>query len=422
MSEIKKVELLSPAGNMECFYGAIAAGADAVYAGGSRFGARAYAGNFTEEEFIEAIGYAHLFGRKLYMTLNTLMKEKEMEALPEYLEPYYKAGLDGVIVQDIGLISYIREHFPLLPVHASTQMAITGAYGAEYLKSLGAERIVPARELSLDEIKKIHDKVDIEIEVFIHGAMCYSYSGMCLMSSFLGGRSGNRGRCAGPCRQPYGENGDYILSMKDLCSIELLDKIVDAGAVSLKIEGRMKSVDYVAGVTSIYRKHLDMLEKNGKDNYRADKKDLETLLKLYSRSGKNTGYFTKHNGYEMITMRRGSYESSDELKFKSEKLRLPVKAVIHAHKGENMRLEITDGVKSVESLGVEVQTASKRPVGQEDMRKQLEKTGDSDFYFDNIVYDIDDDIFIPLKSINEIRREGLKKLREEILSGYKRVM
>lgn len=199
----RNVELLAPAGNVEAFYGAIQAGADAVYLGGSRFGARAYADNFTEEQLINCIRYAHIFNRKVYLTVNTLVKDSEMEGLYDYLKPFYEAGLDGVIVQDTGVFCYIKEHFPNIELHVSTQMTITGSHGAAMLKKMGASRIVPARELSLAEIRKMKEDTGLEIETFIHGAMCYCYSGQCLFSSILGGRSGNRGRCAQPCRLPY---------------------------------------------------------------------------------------------------------------------------------------------------------------------------------------------------------------------------
>ena len=199
----KNVEILAPAGSFESMKAAVAAGADAVYMGGSRFGARAYAENPDEDKMLEAIDYVHLHGCRLYMTVNTLMKDGEMEELYDYLAPYYRHGLDAVIVQDMGVFKQIREWFPDLPIHASTQMTITGAKGAELLKQQGAKRVVLARELSLLEIAEIHNAVDIEIEAFIHGALCVCYSGQCLFSSILGGRSGNRGRCAQPCRLPY---------------------------------------------------------------------------------------------------------------------------------------------------------------------------------------------------------------------------
>lgn len=266
---MKNVELLSPAGNYESFLGAINAGADAVYLGGTKFGARAYADNFTEEEICKAIFYAHLFQKKVYLTVNTLMKNPEMDELYDYLSPFYEAGLDGVIVQDLGVFMFIREHFPHLALHVSTQMTITGVNGAKLLKELGAERIVPARELSLEEIIKMKQETGLEIETFIHGAMCYCYSGQCLFSSILGGRSGNRGRCAGPCRLPYQIGTDkkndveYPLSLKDMCTLEILPDLIEAGIDSFKIEGRMKKPEYAAGVTSIYRKYIDLYQKKG---------------------------------------------------------------------------------------------------------------------------------------------------------------
>ena len=261
MKAAKKVELLSPSGNAEAFYGAIHAGADAIYLGGSRFGARAYAENFSEEELVACIRYAHLFQRKVYLTVNTLVKESEFSGLYEYVLPYYRAGLDGVIVQDMGVFAYLREHFPGMELHGSTQMTITGEYGAAFLKEQGACRVVPARELSLAEIRRIKEVTGLEIECFIHGAMCYCYSGQCLFSSILGGRSGNRGRCAQPCRLPYttGKHPKecYPLSLKDMCTIEYIPELLEAGIDSFKIEGRMKTALYVATVARTYRKAID---------------------------------------------------------------------------------------------------------------------------------------------------------------------
>ena len=255
---MKKVELLAPAGSYESFLGAINAGADAVYLGGIKYGARAFAENFDEETLCRAIYYAHLFDRKVYMTLNTLMKQSELNEVEEFLTPFYNAGLDGVIVQDLGLLSYLKKRFPLLELHISTQMAVTGPHSVRMLKEEGAVRVVPARELSLKEMELLK-KEGLEIETFIHGAMCYCYSGQCFFSSFLGGRSGNRGKCAQSCRLPYqvnlsdkdskGKKEEYPLSLKDMCSIELVPELIKAGIDSFKIEGRMKRPEYVAGVT-----------------------------------------------------------------------------------------------------------------------------------------------------------------------------
>ena len=262
MDRTIKTEILSPAGSIQALYAGIRAGADAVYIGGNKFGARAYAENPEEALLLEAIDYVHLHDKKIYLTVNTLLKNQEVEyQLYDYLAKYYEYGLDAVIVQDFGVFRFIRENFPKLDIHASTQMMITGPEGAALLKEMGATRIVTAREISLKEIEEIHTNVDIEIESFIHGAMCYSYSGQCLFSSILGGRSGNRGKCAGPCRQPYAvyENGRlrndedsrYVLSLRDMNTLTILPRIIHAGVYSLKIEGRMKSPEYAAGTVEL---------------------------------------------------------------------------------------------------------------------------------------------------------------------------
>ena len=302
-------ELLSPAGSYESFEAAIGAGADAVYVGGPAFGARAYAQNFTQEELITAIETAHIHNRKLYLTVNTLLKNRELDdQLFEYLLPYYEAGLDAVIVQDLGVFSFIRRNFPDLDIHASTQMTVTGPEGMRFLEEKGATRVVPARELSLEEISAMHKASPLEIETFIHGALCYSYSGQCLMSSIFGGRSGNRGRCAQPCRLPYSVTMDHrkykgdkdfcALSLKDICTLDILPDILEAGVMSLKIEGRMKQPAYTAGVTAVYRKYLDMY-LSGKE-YHVQEKDRKYLLELFSRGGSCKGYYDMYRGPEMM--------------------------------------------------------------------------------------------------------------------------
>ncbi len=250
-------EILAPAGSMESLYAAVNAGCDAVYMGGSMFGARAYADNPDSDNLLYAIDYCHLHGVKLYLTVNTLLKEEElMDRLYNYILPYYKAGLDAAIVQDTGVIYMLHQWFPGLALHASTQMTLVTGIGADMLKDYGITRIVPARELSLSELQQMRHDTDAEIEVFVHGALCYCYSGQCLFSSLLGGRSGNRGRCAQPCRLPYstvlnGKKQDsYILSMKELSTLPYLDKLIETGADSFKIEGRMKKPSYTALVTS----------------------------------------------------------------------------------------------------------------------------------------------------------------------------
>ena len=316
-------ELLAPAGSVETMYAAFAAGADAVYIGGSRFGARAYADNAESESLLDAIDYAHLHGKKLYLTVNTLLKEQEMDELYEYLLPFYRQGLDAVIVQDFGVFRRVREWFPDLAIHASTQMIMSGELSAEKLKELGATRIVTPRELSLNEIRSIHKSCDLEIESFVHGALCYCYSGQCLFSSIAGGRSGNRGRCAQPCRMAYSveQNGKvilpqqkgYILSPKDLCTIEILPKLIEAGVYSLKIEGRMKKPEYTAGVVSIYRKYLDRYLANPKAPYRVSEADKKHLLGLFNRKGFTDGYYTRHNGTSMITYTAPDFRAGENV-------------------------------------------------------------------------------------------------------------
>ena len=257
----REVEILAPAGSWECLEAAVCAGADAIYIGGSRFGARAHADNLNEERMLEAIDYVHLHGRKLYMTVNTLLKEQELGELVDYLRPYYEQGLDAVIVQDIGAMRLIREAFPDLPLHVSTQATVTQTLSAQLFQRMGAERIVPARELSLEEIKNMKNATGLEIECFVHGALCYCYSGQCLMSSMIGGRSGNRGECAQPCRLPYrveNRKSADLMSLKDLCTIDMIPELVEAGIDSFKIEGRMKQPDYVYTVTQMYRKYTDI--------------------------------------------------------------------------------------------------------------------------------------------------------------------
>ncbi len=319
----RKTELLAPGGSLEGLKAAINAGADAVYMGGQKFGARAYAKNPDSTELIEAMDYCHLRGRRLYLTVNTLLKETELERdLYQYLLPLVRHGLDAVLVQDFGVLRFIREHFPLLPVHASTQMTIMGVSGAKMLKRLGAERIVPSRELTLEEIREIHRRVDIEIECFVHGALCYSYSGQCLMSSMIGGRSGNRGRCAQPCRLPYtffegrsfpgAENSrtGYLLSLKDICTLRQLPDLIEAGVCSFKIEGRMKRAEYASGVTEIYRKYLDYYLKTGRRDYRVDPEDERQLMDLYNRGGFSQGYYKTYNGKNMMSMERPNHQGT----------------------------------------------------------------------------------------------------------------
>ena len=457
----KKVEILAPAGSFDSMKAAVAAGADAVYMGGSRFGARAYAENPDEMGMLEAINYVHLHGRQLYMTVNTLVKEDEMDDLYDYLLPYYQAGLDAVIVQDMGVFSYIREHFPDLPVHASTQMTITGPEGAALMTRMGATRIVTARELSLEEIRSIYQETGVEIESFVHGALCYCYSGQCLFSSLIGGRSGNRGRCAQTCRLPFDvlrrldennpnenknkkkENGvlnpgdsKYVLSLKDLCTLDILPDILEAGVYSLKIEGRMKSPRYTAGVVRLYRKYVDLYLKNGRKGYRVDPKDRKELLDLFDRGGQTLGYYTEHNGRDMVVCHekpafrqenRELYQYLDKTYVEAE-VKEPVQGFARVCEGEPLQLTLqyedplTGESRMAGGIGAVVQTAVKQPMSKERIEKQLGKTGNTPYYFENLEVETGGSPFVPVQELNELRRSAFEQLTGEILRPYRREM
>ncbi len=508
-----QVEVLAPAGSMESMKAAVSAGADAIYMGGSRYGARAYADNPEEDRFLEAIDYVHLHGKKIYMTVNTLMKEEELEDLVDYLRPYYERGLDAVIVQDLGAIRTIREVFPDLPVHASTQMTITGYRSAEILQEMGAERVVPARELSLKEIAEIHEKLNLEIECFVHGALCYCYSGQCLLSSLIGGRSGNRGRCAQPCRLPYEVDGNgsgnarrntremsasserrnreiklpsgsgksgksgtgksgrkggasssfgkpgtrkgsaggnsfgsrqagekrsgerqadesYVLSLKDLCTLDILPEILEAGVYSLKIEGRMKSPRYTAGVVRIYRKYVDLYLSKGRSGYHVDPEDRKQLLDLFDRGGQTDGYYRHHNGREMVVLkekpafRETNQTLFDEIdrEYVNKVLQRPIRGVVTVHEGENLRLmlETEDGSARVRVEGALVQSAQNQPLTEEKLLKQMNKTGGASFFFEALEANLEGDCFVPVQALNELRRQGMEELKEAILKPWHR--
>lgn len=324
MAKRDNIEVLAPAGSYDILTAVISAGADAVYLGGDMFGARAFAGNFNKEELLRAIDYAHLRDRKIYLTVNTLLKEQELkERLTEYIAPFYEAGLDAAIVQDLGVFYTLKKNFPDLQLHASTQMTITGAEGARLLKEMGASRIVTARELDLSEISRIRKECDIEIESFVHGALCYCYSGQCLLSSMNGNRSGNRGRCAQPCRLGYavidngrkinGNDNRYALSPKDMCALKILPEIIEAGVDSLKIEGRMKNVTYASYVTAIYRKYVDMYLEKGKSGYKVSQKDINDLMDIYNRGAFTTGYYDNDKGSKMMSLSRPNHMGTKAL-------------------------------------------------------------------------------------------------------------
>lgn len=433
----KRVELLAPAGSFQSVVAAVNAGADAVYMGGRRFGARAYADSAQaegEDMVMEAIRYCHLFSVKLYMTVNILFKDDELKELFSYIKPYYEAGVDGLIMQDLGAVRVIRSMFPDLEVHASTQQTITSVAGARMAQRFGMTRAVMSRELSLQEIRKIHDESGMELEVFCHGAMCYSYSGACFMSSLLGGRSGNRGRCAGTCRLCYetaGQKG-YYLSMKDMQTIELLPELIEAGAYSFKIEGRMKSPVYTAGVVSVYRKYLDLAldcsDRKNLKTYRVAEEDLRTLREIFDRGG-TSSYLKKHNGADMIALSEKKFRAVDQTvtdriqaAYIDRNRTITVDAVMDMTVGAPAVLTLSDAAGRMVTAVSEdlVLPAEQRPVQATEVEARLRKTGGTAFTLGDVQVSVHGDAFYPVGKLNELRRTALAMYEEEILRGSQR--
>jgi putative protease len=411
----KDFELLAPAGNLEIFKGVIESGADAVYVGGSMFGARAYANNFTEEELLEAIDFAHLRGVKVYLTVNTLIKNSEFSKLYDYLLVYYKRGLDAVIVQDIGVVKAIHEYFPSMEIHTSTQMTVTGADGVRFLSQFGVTRVVMAREVSLAEMKRIHEETGMELEAFVHGALCYSYSGQCLFSSILGGRSGNRGRCAQPCRLPYtveGKKDEYILSLKDMCGIKALDKLHDAGVYSLKIEGRMKQLEYACGVVKYYRSYIDSKKPVSDADY-------DRIKALGNRCGFTDRYYFDHNGSDMVTYVKPNFVSN-AAEPSPEKRKLSIEGELVLREGEPGSLTVKRGDVTYKASIEPVSAALKAPLDKKAAIDRINKTGDTDFEFSHIKAQIGENVFVPNGALNKLRRDAISGLCDKLLEKYYR--
>jgi putative protease len=417
-----EIEILAPAGSKESLVAAVSAGADAVYLGGKRFGARVFADNFSEEELLEAIDYVHIHRKKIYLTVNTLIKDAELEELCEYLAPYYCRGLDAVIVQDMGAMELIREVFPDLPVHVSTQATITGALGAEFFKKKGVSRIVPARELSLMEVRKMKQMSGLEIECFVHGALCYCYSGQCLLSSMIGGRSGNRGQCAQPCRLPFsvsdGKRKD-ILSLKDLCTIDMIPEFIEAGIDSFKIEGRMKQPGYVYTVVSMYRKYADLYRRYGKDGFYISDRDKGILEGSYLRRGYTKGYYHQHNGKDMLALCRPK-EDTGALSVPSGKMQEKINGKLIFSEGERVKLYVEMRDMEISCEGAIVQKAQNQPLDAARIEKQMRKTGNTEFVFDSLDIEIKGRGFLPMQALNELRREAVEKLEKEIVLMHRR--
>ena len=502
---MNKVELLAPAGDFSCLKAAIEAGCDAVYIGGKLFGARAFSSNFTDDEIIKAINYAHLFGVKVYVTTNTLIYDKEVERFLEYISFLHKNNVDAVIIQDLGMLDLVIQTFPNLEVHASTQMHIHNLDGASFMKKLGVKRVVLARETSISKIKEIKEKTNIDIEIFIHGALCVSYSGQCLMSSLIGNRSGNRGTCAGSCRQSYSIvdennniilNNKYPLSMKDLCSLENLKTLLDIGVTSLKIEGRMKSSSYVYTVVKLYRLAIDSYYKN--NNIYIDEKELYNLKKIFNREFTKGFLFDEENN-KVINMKRPNHQGveigkvinyknnvatiklNDEINIndglrivgkkdigvnvnnfyinsklvktakkgdiitikvndkveKDDKVLLTldsklneeinniissnqrkvlVKAKFIAKEDKQITFELTDFINKVVVISEnKVTKALNKPITKEEIKEKLNKIKDTVYKYESLDIEIDDNIFIPLNIINDLKRKAFEELNNKRL-------
>ncbi len=439
------LELLAPAGNLQTLKKVVDAGCDAVYFGGSMFGARAYADNFCFNDAIEGIKYAHLFNAKAFLTVNTLIKNIEYSKLYSYIKEYRDAGIDAVLVQDFSVLKFIRENFPDLDVHASTQMSVTSQFGVSFLQDQGVKRVVLARELSLAEISDIYKNTGAEIEAFVHGAICVCYSGQCLLSSMLGGRSGNRGRCAQPCRLPYelydgnkmiSGHSRYLLSPKDMCLINNIPELSEAGVYSIKIEGRMKSEEYASGVVSVYRKYIDRYLSTDR-LYKVSNEDMDILMGLGNRSGFTDFYMKNYNGPELMSMDDSSLhteqtEYTDQINTGTRKLEISIKVIIKKNTefsiiltsikdnndvSYNDRLSLLD-ISDICIWGDYPETAQNRPLTRDDVNKQLEKTGNTIFEIDNIEIEMDTDIFMPMGKINAYRREFISKLEEKIIDLF----
>ena len=413
---MKKIEILSPAGDMEALRAAVFNGADAVYFGLDLFNARIRAKNFTLETVSEAIELCHAHGVKAYVTLNTELYERELERALEYVGALYEKGIDALIVADFGLASLIKQYYPLLEIHASTQASVHNLDGASLLKStLGFSRVVLARELDNESIKYISQNAECETEIFVHGAHCMSVSGQCLASYCMGGRSGNRGECAQPCRLPYtiGREKGYPLSLKDMSLCQHIPEILASGTASLKIEGRMKSDSYVGGTVAVWRRIVD--EKRN-----ATKSELSTLGALFSRSGFTDGYFVGKIDKSMLGVRSDKdKETTSALNTQSySEKKVSVDLVAELRAGEKSRLTLIHPQKTVTVEGEVVEKAINKPMTRADVEKNLTKFGTTPFKVGNINVNMDDGIMIRNSCLNELRRQAVARFFE---SGRKAV-
>ena len=424
---MRKIELLAPAGNFECLIAAVQNGADAVYISGKSFGARSFADNFDREELERAVDYCHLRGVCVYVTVNTLVYDNEFGAAEDYLMFLNRIGVDALIVQDLGIIETARKIIPQMPLHASTQMTIHNSYGVKALEKIGIKRVVLSRELSLDDIRSISENCDAELEVFSHGALCMCYSGQCLMSSIIGGRSGNRGKCAQPCRLPYtvmnNKKKAFYMSLKDLCSLEHIETLKDIGVASLKIEGRMKGPAYVAAVVKIYRKYIDNPQKISYE-------DIELLDRIFNRGGLTDGYLTGNTGREMFAFDKpdnpylkGNNDIAKSLAVHedTENIKMKLRCRVDITEGEYPVINITDGKTQIEyKHDKSAESALKQPLTAETVCMRLSKTGGTPFEFSDIDVSVTGNAFLTASDINSIRREALKCFETAFLSTFKR--
>ncbi len=419
-----KSEVLSPVGNTEMLIAAVRSGADAVYLGAEHFNARRNAENFGEAELEEAIKYCHIRGVKVYLTLNIVISDKEMPDALATARTAYRYGIDGIICADLGLISLLHQKFPELPIHASTQMTTLSPAALPILKQLGICRVVLPREFSREQIKEFcaaANNENIETEIFVHGALCMSVSGQCLLSSMLGGRSGNRGLCAGPCRLPFSaadnKNERYDLSLKDLCLSPYITEMIEYGVTSFKIEGRMKRPEYVAAATAAIRQAVD--------NGITDRELLVTLKNVFSRSGFTDGYYKNKTGPEMFGIRtRDDVTASKEVfaaiheLYRNERQSIPLDVRLSVKESRNIELILNDGKNTVTATAPPPEKAINRAVTQEILGANLQKFGGTPYYAKNVFIALDDGLSVSAKIINNLRRECVEKLNKKRAGGY----
>ena len=404
-------ELLAPAGDFECLVAAVKGGADAIYIGGKLFSARAYAKNFDIDEIKRAVSYCHLHGVKLYVTMNILIMDSELSEALSFAKELYCAGVDALIIADLGLIARIRKEIPDFELHASTQMSVNNSVGADLAYDLGCTRVVLARELSGKNMKDVTENCKAETEVFLHGALCVCHSGQCLFSSMIGGRSGNRGECAQPCRLPY-NNGKYVLSLSDLSLAEHVKELIDSGVASLKIEGRMKSPDYVYTVTLIYRRLLD-------ENRNSNREENRKLERAFSRGGFTDGYFTGDTFRKMTGVRTEADKRISESEEKGDftvydRARVKAKVKMKLDEPSEMTLVGVDFERSVTVVGDAPTLAKNSPLSSDSVKERLAKMGNTFLSLskDDIELELDDGVNLSPGVINKLRRDAAEQFED----------